>query len=365
MARPEDLSTTVIYKDPHAYSSWPDITILEDGDWIIAFSQAMRRHRRTHRDPTFHNLIVRSKDQGRTWDRFPQGVPGYHFFGIDGIAVTELSNGDLLAHTVRDLFVTLDTAERAAEYASFRERRNTFPRPGEYRHVAPFPWVFTREGTYVIRSTDAGHTWEDPILVDLSPFQTGFSPRPIVELGDGALLLPQSEEALDPPQAFVVRSTDAGRTWGNATLVAKNDRVGFWEPALLVLSSGRIISMLRTHKAGDYHLHQSVSFDGGWTWTNARKTPMRGYPAHMLQLTEGRILCAYGYRFEPYGIRACLSSDEGETWDIENELIIRDDLPNADLGYPTSAQLEDGTIFTTYYAQDEGVTCIMGSTYKA
>ena len=68
----------------------------------------MSRHQITHRDPTFHNLLVRSTDQGQTWSRFPQGLPGYGFFGIDCIAVTELSNGDLLAHTVRDDFVPVD-----------------------------------------------------------------------------------------------------------------------------------------------------------------------------------------------------------------------------------------------------------------
>ena len=97
--------------------------------------------------------------------------------------------------------------------------------------------------------------------MDVSPFATGFSPRAIVELSDGTLLLPQSEETLDPPQAFVVRSSDGGGTWGDVALVAQDEHVGFWEPACMALPCGKIIAMLRTHEAGDYYLYQCDSYD--------------------------------------------------------------------------------------------------------
>ena len=59
-------------------------------------------------------------------------------------------------------------------------------------------------------------------------------------------------------------------------------------------------------------------------------------------------------------IRAVLSSDGGRSWDMDNEIILRDDAvatrgkrvgqnSSSDLGYPLSVQLSDGTIFTTYY----------------
>ena len=70
-------------------------------------------------------------------------------------------------------------------------------------------------------------------------------------------------------------------------------------------------------------------------------------------------------RQPPFGIRACLSSDEGATWDHENELIIRDDMRNSNLGYPTAIQEDDGAIFATYYGEDaEGVTYVMGSHFQ-
>jgi hypothetical protein len=92
---------------------------------------------------------------------------------------------------------------------------------------------------------------------------------------------------------------------------------------------------------------------------------MWGYPAHIVQLADGRVLSVYGHRRPPFGIRACLSSDDGDTWDVDGELIIRDDLPNTNLGYPTAIVLYDGTVFTAYWGEDaEGVTTIQGTYFR-
>ena len=59
-----------------------------------------------------------------------------------------------------------------------------------------------------------------------------------------------------------------------------------------------------------------------------------------------------GVRRSPYGQRACLSHDGGQTWEIENEIILRDDAPNGDLGYPSTVELDPGELLTTYYQID-------------
>ena len=100
-------------------------------------------------------------------------------------------------------------------------------------------------------------------------------------------------------------------------------------------------------------------------WTPIRQTDMWGYPCHLVRLTDGRILCIYGYRRPPYGIRACISVDQGETWDMARELIIRDDMKNSNLGYPTAIEQDDGTIFAAYYGEnEEGVTYVLGSHFE-
>jgi hypothetical protein len=49
-------------------------------------------------------------------------------------------------------------------------------------------------------------------------------------------------------------------------------------------------------------------------------------------------------------VYATVSHDEGETWDTDNTRIVTNDLVNNDTTYPTTAQLADGTLVTTWYA---------------
>jgi hypothetical protein len=301
-------------------------------------------------------MITRSYDQGKTWTD-PQVVPNYDFYGMDDPGITQLSNGDLLVNAFRYHIVPKELARKNSQY-------------GDHVFSQPFTWAHAPDGTFVFRSFDEGYTWAEITQINISPFHSGCTLRPIVELSNGTLLLPCYDEwremmGLGPSISFVVKSKDGGKTWGEPSIIAEDNVIGFYEPALLALPDGKIIAMLRTHAPGDWHIYQCHSYDAGATWSEPKKTPIWGYPAHLLHLHDGRILCTYGHRKFPYGIRACLSYDNGEKWDIKNEIIIRDDLPNADLGYPTSIQLEDGTIFTVYYGQDEdGVTCIQGSFYR-
>src|SRR5206468_515456 len=104
-------------------------------------------------------------------------------------------------------------------------------------------------------------------------------------------------------------------------------KLQFNETEVLQLPDGRILAMMRCHKFRDHvgnYLFQSYSQDGGVTWTPFKKTPIWGYPPQLILCKSGAVLCTYAHRRHPYGVRACLSRDLGETWDYENEKIIRD-----------------------------------------
>ena len=65
---------------------------------------------------------------------------------------------------------------------------------------------------------------------------------------------------------------------------------------------------------------------------------------------QGRtsILLAYGMRTPGhFGVGVRLSDDEGTTWTPPRMLVQLED--GTDVGYPSSVQLEDGTIVTAYY----------------
>ena len=67
----------------------------------------------------------------------------------------------------------------------------------------------------------------------------------------------------------------------------------------------------------------------------------------MIRLKDGRICVTYGYRSEPYSIRARLSSDEGRTWG--NEFALRTGGAAWDVGYTRTVQRPVGKIVTVYY----------------
>ena len=72
-----------------------------------------------------------------------------------------------------------------------------------------------------------------------------------------------------------------------------------------------------------------------------------GSPPHLLKHSSGALVCVYGRREAPFGERALVSWDNGETWtedyDLDNRAV------GGDLGYPCSVELDDGSILTVYY----------------
>ena len=106
-----------------------------------------------------------------------------------------------------------------------------------------------------------------------------------------------------------------------------------------------------------------------------------GGPAHLLRLNDNRILCTYGYRRNPMGIRAIISENEGTTW--KNEIVLRNDAgyysslhkikwpwskkpnPAMDVGYPVSIQLNNNEILTAYYITcEDQITSIETTKWK-
>lgn len=77
---------------------------------------------------------------------------------------------------------------------------------------------------------------------------------------------------------------------------------------------------------------------------------LSGNPPALLRLDDGRLCLSYGYRAEPYGMRAVISEDEGVTW--SEPIHLRDDGGNHDLGYPRAVQRADGAVVTIYYFND-------------
>jgi hypothetical protein len=87
------------------------------------------------------------------------------------------------------------------------------------------------------------------------------------------------------------------------------------------------------------------------TWASSGVASLAGqHPAHLLELSDGRVLLVYGLRNPGlYGVAARLSKDQGQTWG-QPQILVDLGGSKVDCGYPASVQVEDGTIVTAYYA---------------
>ena len=369
-----DFEHIVIHKGTEFHSAFPGITRLDNGDLVTVFRQAPIRppderevergssvsHR--HVDDGSRIAMVRSTDDGRTWDPdslvMIDAADGSNDLNMG--MVSQVSTGELIMNNHRWSVNMSD--EDAARLSDSRMDISRGARGTSSRIVF--------DSLYFARSNDGGMTWGEPYPVSISgfTFRAHTGKDGVVELDDGTWLLPFHGMAAGDVQdrMFVARSHDQGRTWGQPSTVAYDPErtIGFHEPPLLRLPSGRLLTVIRTNDADGY-LYQAYSDDDGWTWEGLKRSPMWGHPCNLLSMPDGRVLCTYGYRREPFGVRACFSSDEGLTWDIADEVVIRDDGLHGDLGYAASILLNDGSILSTYYFHGEdGIRYIGGSIWQ-
>lgn len=324
--------------EPNRYLGWPTVLKTRQGRLMVAFSG----DRDAHVCPYGKTQMIISDDQGKTWSE-PVTINN-----------TPLDDRDAgLIQTPKQTFILSWFTSLAFERSSFQnsaaDHRVVPPAYNKYFRIGEKISPETKKkwlGCWIRRSEDLGKTWGEPIKTTI---KAPHGPRC---LKNGQLLY-IGKGIWDRQQAIVIeRSVDDGKTWNLACKIPNGHfPVKYMEePHLVELESGKIIAMIRNEPVDENQcfLLQSESTDGGTTWTEMRSTQIWGYPPHLLQLKNGWLVVSYGYRREPYGERACISKDEGRTWDIANEIILAG-APARDLGYPSSVQLDDGSVLTVYY----------------
>jgi hypothetical protein len=360
-ATPVTMEHVVLHRDDTQYYLGPSLCLLPSGDIVMGLREAHARpDAASHVDLTSRGVMLRSRDGGRTFggkrvidDRTNR------FSATQDTTVTGLADGSLLAS-----FYSWGIALAAGSIDLAKSPPGDSSVRTEVRSVGVF------QGLWTVRSTDGGRTWTPRRPVDVPGLPPLAARAPVLELADGSLLMivndynrPDGKNRVWA-RVYCLRSTDRGATWVKQGEVGDGaaDRLHFLEPGWVRLRSGRIIAMLRTRAEGAAesrekppagYLFQTVSEDEGRTWSKPVRTPMWGFPAHLLELRDGRVLCAYGYRQPPFGVRATLSRDGGRTWDVAGEIVVRDDGGSSDLGYPVSVQLSDGTVLMAYYFNQE------------
>jgi hypothetical protein len=75
----------------------------------------------------------------------------------------------------------------------------------------------------------------------------------------------------------------------------------------------------------------------------------QGHPLQALRLPDNRVFLVYGYRHEPYGIRARILNPECTDFATAEEIVLREDGGSGDIGYPWAVMLDDKQVLVTYY----------------
>jgi len=318
------------------YCAWPSVVRAANGDLIVMFTRTEE-----HLGPDGAILGARSTDNGGSW----QSPFVIYNTPIDDreSGITLLADGTIVAH----LWSTFHTRAGYAALAPLSYERSTLDRWSALVDAPGYRACAKSEGAWTILSRDHGRTWSGPVN-GCDAVHGG------VQLRTGTLLV--ASYRLDSPRIGVYSAMTPGMKFTRIASIESPtaDSVGFGEPHLLQMSSGRVIMLIRATalRYDDMSprcvLWETYSDDNGETWVRPFRTPLWGFPPHLLQVSDGRILCSYGYRRPPFGERACIS-DDGITWDVKNEIVLRDDAPNGDLGYPASVELGPGRILTVYY----------------
>lgn len=330
----------IIMSNPHShhgYFAWPTVSLLQNGKIAVGASG----FRLEHVCPFGKAVISFSSDGGETYT-LPAPVidtplddrdAGICTFGKSGVIFTSFNN----------------SAEMQREYNQENEYVqnyiNTITKEDEEKYLG---------ATFRI-SRDFGVTFGK---IYRSPVT---SPHGPTELKDGTVLWAGTRFD-DIFGGIEIRrlDTESGETELIGRITASDNKYVLNEPNMLELPNGRLICHMRCENSELFNggseelftVFQSVSDDGGKTWSAPEMLldETGGAPPHLIMLSSGILLCTYGRRKMPYGIMAMVSCDGGESW--EKDIRIYENTASDDIGYPSTVELDDGTLITVFYATD-------------
>ena len=345
-AMPRKVEDIVIYQDEKFYSAFPSNVTRHDGELIVAFRRAPERRRLgeinySHTDPNSYLVLVRSRDGGKNWSKEPELIYAHPFGGSQDPCMVQLRDGTLVCTSYGWALLNADYAAQLKESLKH----------GNFAFL----------GGYVLRSKDAGHSWQGPyypphVGSDTTPDIFG-EPVPAYNRGamcegrDGRLywvVAANSSAAPRRSDTHLMISSDKGLTWSYSCVVATDAKVSFNETSIYETPKGDLMAFLRTADFDD-HTVIARSTDHGKSFQPWQDAGFQGHPHYALRLPDKRVLLVYGYRHTPYGIRARVLDAECTDFATAPEIVLRDDGGSGDLGYPWATMISKNRALVVYY----------------
>jgi len=263
------------------------------------------------REPSPHNcnLLIRSRDGGKTWSRVVLAVA----------SVPELQIRDI------DIQLWLDPQKRAWVFWTQRDDRFLDKDP---RHLSI--WVM------ISADPDAEEPeWSEPRCIT-----SGFLRCQPTVLADGRILL-FSYDWIDDRYTYS-ESRDQGATWERRR-GGRRVPTPFDEAMAVERRDGSIWMLARSDGGA---LAESISRDGGKTWSDGKLTGLRAPSSRFFlgRLRSGRLLLVKNDSLPPRRnhLTAYLSDNDGATWPWRMPIDVYD------VSYPDAVESENGDIFLIY-----------------
>ena len=335
----------------YAYNGWPTLVRDENENLYVAASG----FRLMHHSPDGKNIFFVSRDRGETWAG-PTVINDSFLDDRDG-GLVYLGNGRMLTTWFTlpvsdydksgDYYDKITNPERAGEpYASLNRAllEVIFSLPEEEKIGS----------SYYAISEDYGVTWSKPKRMPIS------APHGPALARDGSLLYLGKEfcapDVLKEDEIAFYKSYDGGESWEQISRLPRPSCLKaherFCEPHVIELPSGRLLGAFRIEPRYPFTMATAFSDDGGKTWSEAVDLGFPGAPPHLMLHSSGALILTYCRRFPPFGERAIVSYDYGETW--EEDYILDERSANGDLGYGSTVEMDDGSLMTVYYQKVEG-----------
>lgn len=337
---PEDSSRVIdevtVYREEGRFAGWPaNHGIWSWGDEILVgfeigyFREAESGEHAIDYDRPANHVLARSLDGGHTWAiESPPGLKPPAGVAVAGVPVEE--GGRPLVDCPGGIDFTTPGFVLTARMTSIHD--------GESRYYY---------------SVDKGKSWEGPCR--LPNFgQPGIAARTDY-LIDGpqelTMLLTAAKSNRREGRVICVRTRDGAKSWEFLSYVGPEPEGDDYSimPSTVRLSDSKLLTTVRHRRFIDSY----VSENNGDSWQHLGVVVPdtgRGNPPALIRLRDGRLVLTYGYRAEPFGIRARISEDEGKSWG--DDIILRSDGGNWDLGYTRTVERPDGKLVTVYYYND-------------
>jgi len=328
------------------YHGWPTVARDEKGNLYAVCSA----HRISHICPFGKNYMFKSEDGAESWSN-PMVINDTMLDDRDA-GILNLGGGKMLMtyfNHPRDFYI-----KNAEEFLNHgREDAVDLQRAlymGAIEYLKGMPSEYNNFGSFIRISENYGASFGDAIKVPVS------SPHGPTKLRDGRLLYLGKERGSGVAERaghiLAYDSADGGLTWNFLYDIEFPEGCGptnMHEPYAIELSDGTILGAIRAQSEPvepNFTIYFTRSYDGGKTWTSPEATGFFGSPPHLLELSSGDVLLSYGRRKKPYGECVRISRDGGKSFGEEMMLC---GAPTTDLGYPSSVELDDGSIVTVYY----------------